>query len=253
MQVGSLKELRRYPVKSMGGELLSEVNLGTRGIVGDRAWAVRDEVRGGIRGGKKIPALMTLRARYLKPPADEGSSHAEITLPDGSTLDTSAPEVNEQLSKALDHEVTLWPLLPADQLDHYRRGARHRVLMRVMPSALCPIEYGGDTLLQSPRGFVFPRPDRLQHPEHLRRADSFNRSRAEFRVRVVFHRRQPRLRVFGIPPCRQQVRMNALGGFRKCQGFLSALSERVAPGAGNLAKPSRGLAGLGQRNEGGRA
>jgi uncharacterized protein YcbX len=135
MQAGLLKELRRYPVKSMGGELLTEVKLGTWGLVGDRAWAVRDEVRGGIRGGKKIPALMTLSARYPEAPADEGSSPALITLPDGSTLDTGQPEVNEQLSKALDHKVTLWPLLPADQLEHYRRGApTHEDFMQEMRS-----------------------------------------------------------------------------------------------------------------------
>ncbi len=123
MEVGLLKELRRYPVKSMGGERLMEANLGARGLAGDRAWAVRDEVRGGIRGAKKIPALMTLQARYAKPPADEGSSPAEIVLPDGSTLATGEPEINERLSKAIDHSVTLWPLLPAEEVEHYRRGA----------------------------------------------------------------------------------------------------------------------------------
>ena len=62
MEVGQVKEIRRYPVKSMAGETLDEVELGVRGLPGDRVWAVRDEVRGGIRGGKKIPALMELQA-----------------------------------------------------------------------------------------------------------------------------------------------------------------------------------------------
>lgn len=122
-QVGVLSELRRYPVKSMGGERLDEAELGPRGLPGDRAWAVRDEVRGGIRGAKKIPALMGLRARYPSPPAAEGSSPAEIELPDGSRVDTGDADVNERLSRALDHPVTLWPLLPASARDHYRRGA----------------------------------------------------------------------------------------------------------------------------------
>ncbi len=34
--------IRRYPVKSMGGETLDRVELDARGLVGDRAWAVRD-------------------------------------------------------------------------------------------------------------------------------------------------------------------------------------------------------------------
>jgi uncharacterized protein YcbX len=122
-QIGSIQELRRCPVKSMGGEILDEAELTAGGLPGDRAWAVRDEVRGGIRGAKKIPALMGLRARYLSPPSATGSSPAEIVFPDRSTLATGAPEINDRLSKAIDHPVSLWPLLPAEALNHYRRGA----------------------------------------------------------------------------------------------------------------------------------
>ena len=113
MRVGTLKQIRRYPVKSMQGEVLDSVELSAGGLPGDRAWAVRDEVRGGIRGGKKIPALMQLSSRYAAKPAPEGSSPAEITLPDGTGVETGDPSINAILSQALDHEVSLWPLLPA--------------------------------------------------------------------------------------------------------------------------------------------
>ncbi len=43
-----------------------------------------------------------------------------IGLPEGHP---TGPEVGDRLTKAIDHAVTLWPLLPADALDHYRRGA----------------------------------------------------------------------------------------------------------------------------------
>ena len=66
---------------------------------------------------------MGLRARYVNPPSVEGSSPAEITLPDGSTVMTGDADVNDRITKAIDYSVTLWPLLPADAHDHYRRGA----------------------------------------------------------------------------------------------------------------------------------
>ena len=44
----------RYPVKSMIGEKLDAVEATLGGILADRGWAARDEVRGGIRGAKKI-------------------------------------------------------------------------------------------------------------------------------------------------------------------------------------------------------
>lgn len=109
----------RYPVKSMVGERVPAAKLGQMGMIGDRWWAARDEERGGIRGAKKIGELMQLGARFV----DEIGGPVEITLPDGSTVRTDDDDVNQRVSAALDHEVTLWPLRPPTDLDHYRRGA----------------------------------------------------------------------------------------------------------------------------------
>lgn len=121
-RVGTIREIWRYPVKSMQGERLDAATVGANGLPGDRAWAVRDEVRGGIRGAKKIPALMQCAARYPQPVDSSPAGPAEIVLPDGSRFLSTAPDAAARLSAALEHEVTLWPLLPADALDHYRRG-----------------------------------------------------------------------------------------------------------------------------------
>ena len=123
MNVGRIHELWRHPVKSMMGERIQSAELGTNGIPGDRAWAVRDEERGGIRGAKKIPALMRCAARYLEEPAFGRVPAPEITLPDGARLRASDSAAAERVSSALGQKVTLWPLLPAEELEHYRRGA----------------------------------------------------------------------------------------------------------------------------------
>ena len=123
MEAGRLSAIFRYPVKSMMGESLQGASLIENGIPGDRAWAVRDEVRGGIRGGKKLPGLMRLSASYPEEPTGTLSSTAEITLSDGSTASTRDEDINAKLSAELSHEVTLWPLMPTEMLDHYRRGA----------------------------------------------------------------------------------------------------------------------------------
>jgi uncharacterized protein len=120
--VGKVRELWRYPVKSMGGERLERAAVGPKGIPGDRGWAVRDEVAGEIRGGKKLPALMLCAARYLREPEGGSVPPAEITLPDGSTVASDAPDVASRLSSLLGRAVTLWPLQPAENREHYRRG-----------------------------------------------------------------------------------------------------------------------------------
>lgn len=123
MSIGTVSALYRYPVKSMGGEQLDALTLTSRGVPGDRAWAVRDEVRGGIRGGKRFAELMQCSARYLEPPPIEGSAAALVTLPDGSEISIDAPEAPQRLSQVVGSPLTIWPLLPAEELEHYRRGA----------------------------------------------------------------------------------------------------------------------------------
>ncbi|MGH0028946.1 MAG: MOSC domain-containing protein [Myxococcota bacterium] len=123
MSVGRVAGIFRYPVKSMRGERLERAPLGERGVVGDRAWAVRDEINGGIRGAKKLARLMECSARYTQEPPTEGSGAAEITLPDGAKLSSGDADAAARVSAAIGHEVTLWPLVPASQLEHYRRGA----------------------------------------------------------------------------------------------------------------------------------
>ena len=123
MSVGRITQIWRYPVKSMAGEKLDGASVAANGIPGDRAWAVRDEVRGGIRGAKKIPGLMGCAARYTTAPSAAHVPAPELTLPGGETLRADARDANERVSAAVGTRVTLWPLRPASDLDHYRRGA----------------------------------------------------------------------------------------------------------------------------------
>jgi uncharacterized protein len=116
MSQAIIKSILRYPVKSMMGETLTTTEIGENGIPGDRAWAARDEKRGGIRGGKKIPQLMTLSAASA-----EGAPR--ITASDGDSALANAGNINDWLTEKLNHPVSLWPLVPAEQLEHYRRGA----------------------------------------------------------------------------------------------------------------------------------
>lgn len=158
MAYASILNIYRYPVKSMMGETLSEADIGEAGIPGDRGWAVRDEKRGGIRGGKKIPQLMTLTAQ-------SGPTAPLITSPDGDSASASTEGINEWLSDKLNHPVTLWPLLPADQLDHYRRGAPDtedfeqelRTVFGRLPEEPLPDLTGFEELLEfeSPPGTYF--------------------------------------------------------------------------------------------------
>ncbi|MEM7540564.1 MAG: MOSC N-terminal beta barrel domain-containing protein [Pseudomonadota bacterium] len=119
--VGKIAEIHRYPVKSMRGEALTSCDIGPLGLWGDRGWAVRDEKSGEIRGAKNFPKLMTCEARYSEEPGPTHIPVATITLPGGQSLPADSDDANQHLSEFLGREVTLHPLRPKEDSDHYRR------------------------------------------------------------------------------------------------------------------------------------
>lgn len=100
MRVGVVKELWRYPVKSMLGEQLPTAYIGAGGISADRLFGVRDRATGRILSAKRVAALFDCRARSLE---DE----VEIELADGTRLTSRGPEVEARLSDLLGRDVVL--------------------------------------------------------------------------------------------------------------------------------------------------
>jgi uncharacterized protein len=97
--VGVVAELWRYPVKSMLGERCEMVELDSRGVLGDRLWAVRDG-EGKLGSGKntrrfrRIDGLFGFRARH------DGAVPV-VTFPGGREVRGDDPRIDEQLRSAL--------------------------------------------------------------------------------------------------------------------------------------------------------
>jgi uncharacterized protein YcbX len=123
MIIGKVKQIWRYPVKSMTGERHDRCTVAALGIPGDRGWALRDEKTGEITNGKKIPLLMQCAARYREEPSEDRIPQVEITCHDGALIRSDDSDVNERLSQALTTAVSLWPLQPASNKAHYRRAS----------------------------------------------------------------------------------------------------------------------------------
>ena len=124
MQIGVIKQISRYAVKSMAGENLEECSVGELGIPGDRGWAIRDETTGETTNGKHFPLLMQCAARYREPPTPDFIPHVDIIFPDGTTLGSDSADINERLTELLGKPVSLWPRHSADDVEFYRRKSK---------------------------------------------------------------------------------------------------------------------------------
>ena len=146
MRIGTVKQIWRYAVKSMAGEQLEACSVGMNGIPGDRGWAIRDETTGEITNGKHFPLLMQCAAQYREAPANGLIPQVDMHLPGGCTLESDQPDVNARLSELLGKPVSLWPLQPASNSEHYRRRsttarmfgrlARYRAFRAALPALM---------------------------------------------------------------------------------------------------------------------
>jgi uncharacterized protein YcbX len=106
-QVGIVAALWRYPVKSMLGEQVAELEITTKGAVGDRAWALRELSTKRIVSGKKFAAMFKFRSSYDEPPVTGSFSPVSIHMPDGTTIHAADPGASETISAALGAKVNL--------------------------------------------------------------------------------------------------------------------------------------------------
>lgn len=118
----TVTQIWRYPVKSMGGELIDEGSVGERGIHLDRGWAIRDEKLGAIRSARYIPRILMCTARYLHGTNAGLVPHVEITLPDGETVNSDDSQVNRKLSDAIGKHVSLLSLRAPDDVDLLKKS-----------------------------------------------------------------------------------------------------------------------------------
>jgi uncharacterized protein YcbX len=122
--VGTVLQIWRFPVKSMRGERLEKASITSRGLVGDRAWALIDQSTGKPVSAKRVadfPKLMDCQARFAQSPRADGEMPAvTITLPDGSTAGSESGVADRALSAWFGRKVKLVAQEPeAPFLDAY--------------------------------------------------------------------------------------------------------------------------------------
>lgn len=120
--LGRIESLRRYPVKSLAGELLGDVDVDERGVAGDRLWAVRD-ADGKLGSGKssrrfrRMEGLLRLRATY------DGDVPV-LRFPDGRVVRGDEEAVHDALSSYVGRPVTL---AREAEVPHHDDGPLHLV------------------------------------------------------------------------------------------------------------------------------
>lgn len=109
MEVGRVRAIFRYPVKSMAGELLDVAELGWHGIDGDRRFAFRrlnDKSGFPWLTASKVPELILYKPiRLDHDTADSLPTH--VRTPDGKEYELRSNELREEISKRFGSDVEM--------------------------------------------------------------------------------------------------------------------------------------------------
>jgi len=106
-----VKEIWRYPVKSMLGEPLDQANIAPGGIQGDRQWAVVDAESGVSLSAKRYGELLSCSAWTSE-------DRVLIRLPDGREFPAGSAEVADGLSELLERRVCTRSVETTETIKH---------------------------------------------------------------------------------------------------------------------------------------
>jgi len=104
-----VETLRRYPVKSMLGEVVESLFVDEHGAEGDRRLALVDAETGYVASAKQARLWRGL----LKCTAHADTGRVSIGLPDGTNVEADDPGVDDVLSRLLGRRVRLIRTRPA--------------------------------------------------------------------------------------------------------------------------------------------
>ena len=109
--VGSVSGLRRFPVKSMGGEQLQVVEVTELGVLGDRAYALIDNDTGkavSAKSARLFPDLFEFSAAFIEEPRlGENMPEVEITFPNGTSVRSDSDDIDRALSSHFNQNIRL--------------------------------------------------------------------------------------------------------------------------------------------------
>ncbi|MEW2613990.1 MOSC N-terminal beta barrel domain-containing protein [Streptomyces sp. NPDC047880] len=108
--LGRVGMLRRYPVKSMLGQDVSDVHVGARGLSRDRGYGLVDRRTGKV-ASVKYPRLWRV---LLTMTAEVRGDAVAMTAPDGRTFWSTDPRVDDLLSELVGRPVTLARTAPPE-------------------------------------------------------------------------------------------------------------------------------------------
>ncbi|MCQ4347914.1 MOSC domain-containing protein [Pseudomonas stutzeri] len=92
-----LSALYRFPVKSLGGELLQRAEIDALGLAGDRRWMVVDGASGRFLTQRQLPGMARIVARW------RDAETLELSAPGRAPLQVAVPPAEQAL-----RGVTVW-------------------------------------------------------------------------------------------------------------------------------------------------
>ena len=109
IEIGQIKQIYRYPVKSMAGEELTSAELGWHGIKGDRRFAF---MRMGTMSdfpwltASKMPDLIRYKA-YHSNGNNPSSPTVRVRIPEGADLEVGDESLRKEIAASFGAEVSL--------------------------------------------------------------------------------------------------------------------------------------------------
>lgn len=237
IEVGRVTALFRYPVKSMAGEALDELEIDGGGPAGDRRYAfARDDGPSDFPylTGRQIPDLLGY-IPYFSLPEDPRASAVRVRTPDGDDFAIEGEELRARLERAYGRRVRL---LPSDGAP-YPDAAPVSLISTVTVAALGTLAGTGTAL--DPRRFrpniLFTPSQPGESPEDAWIGRTVQLGTGESAPRIRIREKDVRCKMVNIEPDSRDTRLDLLAAMvrarRQTAGVYASVERAgtVAVGA----------------------